>query len=57
VQFTSPGVPQSLAVLPDTNQDGNPDLAALITNKSTGKVSIEIRDALTDTRVRNISIP
>jgi hypothetical protein len=55
--FTSTGAPQALTVLPDTNQDGNPDLAALGTNKNTGKVMIEIRDTLTGKWLRNIAIP
>ena len=57
VPFISPGAPQDLAVLPDTNLNGNPDLAALRTNKSTGKVVVEIRDALSGKWLKNISIP
>ena len=44
---------QDAAGLPDLSGDGNPDLAVLGTNVSTGEIAVQIRDAVTGGFVKN----
>ncbi len=57
VRFAAGQAPQSVTVLPDTDQNGAPDLAALMVYKNTGRMRIRIKDALTGRYLRTINIP
>jgi hypothetical protein len=55
VSFSKNYTPRQFVVLPDINSSGAPELGVLGVNVNTGKVRVQIKDALTGSNVKNVS--
>jgi hypothetical protein len=52
--FGSSWARQDVEVVPDMNSNGNPEIAVLCTNRSTGAILVQVRDSVTDALINTL---
>lgn len=57
LKYNKQYIPTDLSVIPDINGNGIPEIGVLGRDPATGKVHMQIKDALTGDQLKNISLP